>query len=62
VGGDKREGEHKRYGCVELFCRGALSPIVSVQATPVLHVGFHDGGFYIKYIKRDERFNWIRIL
>jgi hypothetical protein len=25
------------------------------------YVGFHDGGFYIKYIKRDERFNWIRI-
>jgi hypothetical protein len=61
VGGDKREGEHKRqYGRVELFVGRWSQQLVSVQATPV-YVGFHDGGFYIKYIKRDERFNWIRI-
>jgi hypothetical protein len=58
---DKREGEHKRqYGRVELFVGRWSQQLVSVQATPVF-VGFHDGGFYIKYIKRDERFNWIRI-
>jgi hypothetical protein len=61
-GGDKREGEHKRqYGRVELFCRGLSQQSRIGSGNAGLHVGFHDGGFYIKYIKRDERFNWIRI-
>jgi hypothetical protein len=61
-GGDKRKVNINDNMDVSSCFAGALrsSNLVSVQATPVLH-GFHDGGFYIKYIKRDERFNWIRI-
>jgi hypothetical protein len=40
---------------------GALSQqLVSVQATPV-YTSASTTEDYIKYIKRDERFNWIRI-